>query len=692
MSRHTLRRSRVKRARVRTPVSNRRLSPQLAQPIEVGSEPDIRSFRMVFESVTCDECGTTVHVHRTCACGAWKPRQDEHVIKRRDALTGLYEQLSRPVEATESIDLDDAVVELSPWIADFFEALNIVGEPSGDAARARTQIETLVALRRRVAAVPRYRPSLALWDPLSVSLGHLAQMAATYLEAATSESPESAQPFESMAQSHLDDAAAAVRTLNDRLARWGGNRSIRLPDSLVGEASEAYQATNAHNLLDLDSRGQVLYARISGRIDPPPGIGLGLLLDIGHAGEALDEERLYMVAGGVYRRLSDRRERLLTLLADDGWRKDLLNARRVFYEARLSTETVLSGLSGERRMEVRAVLDLGARVTERVSATLIGLVVAAGSSRRVKRTADYTTIHQAARQAGFDDLLVGFDERVRKASAHEDYLVEEGHVLLLPGRGPAVRMADDALIDIVLAGLESAAAIFAGLDCVLAELEHPSAADRLGDLTVQDRVKIMMAVCGIHPTEVAVGAHHLAIAGTAMASVSLRPLSIFASIVSYLPPELSAARLRLKRTTGSITAEVELEPLRRFLTAEGIQKDIAFLEFLAGATIDNRPVFPRAHTRFMAATLAHRHLETPLAAARNDLGELAAFARRTRDIGLAESLDAFIAMRAANEGGPPAGPLVRRRLARLVTYGTTPPGAWNDGSLARDPPTGALPE
>jgi len=620
-------------------------------------------------------------VTRTCHCGAWLPRDDEHVARRRAAVGNLLlGRVVAPVVPSTPIDLGDALDALSPWIATLFEALDALGGRDADPSPVTSSVEALLELRSRAMAVPRLRPWLALWDPLRTVLDALAALARVELEAAIAPDPTTAQASEVVAQGYLDDAARGVRILNERLDSWGIETSIRLPHSLVAAASAVYDATGAENVVDLDGRGLPLYTRITGRAAAPAGVGVGLLLDLGHVDRALDEDRVYRVAATVYQRLDRHRQHLVALLDDPGWRADLLNARRVFYEAQLSTETLLRELAGERRLEVEAVLRLGSRLAERVSACLVGLVVAVDPVLSVGRTADYTTVHRAARQAALADLLMGFDERIRNADAHADFDVEDEHVVLGRNRTRAVRLPNDQLVDIVLAGVESSAAILAGLDCVLAELDHPSGRDRLLDLPLEPRLQILLAVSGVLTEQIELGRDRIEIHGTAMGSVSARPLSVIATISPYVPREFRRLRLHLKGRDATLVTDVSLGLLRRFLSGEGLAKETAFVEFLARASINGRVVFPRRHSRFMLATFAHRHLERPLAAAGGDLRTLVAVAQRLGDEELTESLTAFIAAKRAREGGPPAPRAARRAVERLATYLGTPPGPWNDGS------------
>lgn len=86
---------------------------------------------------------------------------------------------------------------------------------------------------------------------------------------------------------------------------------------------------------------------------------------------------------------------------------------------------------------------------------------------------------------------------------------------------------------------------------------------------------------------------------------------MIAIIAGQLPPEAQRLVLRLKRRTGTVVANVVLDPLRRFQSSDGLTKDLAFAEFLGRATLNGRPVLPQRHVRFMLATFVSGLLGRP---------------------------------------------------------------------------------
>jgi hypothetical protein len=649
---------------------------------DLEREANNRTFQLVFEGATCDDCRVTVPVTRSCPCGAWTPRDDEHVARRRAAVSDLRALLKTPATGEHPIAFGEAIDALSPWIADLFGGLNLLGGPGADASGVRAQVDALRLLSARVAANGRRRPGLALWDPLARLITSLGDLAATYIDAACAPDPGSAEALQAVGQRHLDEATKQIGLVNVRLDWWGLPSTIRLPDSAMAAATVAYDVTGAQDLVDLDRRGMPLYERITGKPVGPSGIGLGLLIDLGLVDRAFDEDRVYRVANLAYERLDKFRARFIELIDDPAWWADLLHARRVFYEAQLTAETLLRELAGDRRLEAGAVLRLGAQMTERVSGTLLGLMVGVAPSS-LKRTAPYDKIQTAAVAAGFGDALTGFDDRIRNADAHSDFDVGPDYVVLGRNRAKPEKVSDDELVDIVLASLESCAALLAAIDCVINEEGHKAGTDRLADLSTTELLAILLAASGVHPGRIELEADRLEISGSVHGNLGVNPITVIAFLAPSIPVDVRRFVFRLMRRDGTVVLKVALSPLRRFQAGEGLAKNAAFIEFLGRATLNGRVVFSRRHVRFMLAFYVHELLEATIAEVEAGGPLLAATARRLKDRELADALDAFLLMKRAREGGPPASKATVLTFKRLATYLAAPPGPWNDGSGPR---------
>lgn len=647
--------------------------------VEDDGETQTHTFLIVFEGVTCDDCNETVSVTTTCSCGAWAPREDKHVERRRLIVAGLRSELNARGQATQPADLQNAIDELQPWIAELFEGLALLGSDEADPSGVQRSIDRITSLWGRVLANGRQRPWLALWDPILALINELIAMTNAYLDALGASSPAEALPHQQAGQEHLDEAARQIGLVSVRLDWWGIDHSIQMPTSVVEAAAAAYDTTGAKNLVDLDAKGMALYQRITGKSNGPSGLGVGLLIDLGLVDRAFDEARVYRVAGLVYDFIDRNRAAFAALIGDTVRKADLTHAHQVFYESQLATETILRELAGNRRIEASAVLRLGAQMTERISGNLLNLVLSSGRSIPLRPTTDYDKIHASARGAGLGDALLGLDDRVRNADAHVDFEVGPDYVLLGRHRSHPEVVPDDELVDIVLSSVESCAAILAAVDCAIADGGLSVGPSPIDELPVEDRLSVLLAAAGAHPVKVSFRGDRVELSAEAFAGASLNPLSVIATIVGQIPVEARRAVLRLRRRNGSVIADVALEPLRRAQASDGLAQELAYVEFLGRASLNGRPVFPQRHSRFMLATFVHRMLNAPLEEVDAAVALLDATARHLRDNELAAAVWAFGVMRRSQDEGLPPPASARDAFLKLATY-LSPPGPWNDGS------------
>ena len=277
-------------------------------------EADQREFQVVFTSQTCDVCGATGHISEPCGCGATEAGRDPHVDRRRVLL--------QPLDTWDWVDdgadlgIGDVLETLDDWIPVLFAEADDVGARDGDPAVFIEHVAVLRRTRVRMGRVGLLRPWIAIWRPLTHVVDRLLDMATVYIEALTAATPAEAEACASQAQEWLDKAAEAIGVLSRRLDRWNLPGTVRLPDSAVRHAEVAYDVTEAVNLTDLDLKGRPLYERITGRTTAPTGIGVGLLLDVGHADDAFDDQRFWDAAGLAYRRIDARRGQFRKLLTD----------------------------------------------------------------------------------------------------------------------------------------------------------------------------------------------------------------------------------------------------------------------------------------------------------------------------------------------------------------------------------------
>jgi hypothetical protein len=645
---------------------------------------DLHEFLVAFTSETCDSCGMTVPASESCRCGQAQAHADPKVERRRLLLAPLL--LPSALDDAAPIDVADAVGQLGGWIPVLFQHLDDVGSREQDPAALIEHIQTLRRLGSRVGHVELLRPSVALWRPLTAVIEALLQMASAYVEALVAPDPSTAEENSGRGQEALNRAADAMHVVARRLDRWQIPGSIRLPGWLIARAEDAYDMTGAANLLDLDVKGQPLYERITGASGAPAGMGVGLLLDVGHVEDAFDEQRFWQVARVSYERLHNARSRLQELIVEPEWQDHIRVTRRHFYDALLKAQTLLETLGGDRRMEVDAVLELGAALTETVGPGLLRLVLAvqAKSPGDLLRR-DYTAILQMAAQTGLEQVLLGFDPAVRNADAHHDFRVLDSAVVLSGDRPRTV--LDDVLVDIVLAALESSAALFAALDCALADDGRSAALDRLDELPAEDILRILLAASGLTSVQLQIRRERLDVRCRSLASVDVRPLTIVASLLAFVPDAVINMRIAIRTGSGMVEARGPLASFRRWAASQGLAKDAAFIELAARWTIGRRPVASTAHVRFWAALRAVELVPIDLDQADKTLDILTQLGRRLGDKALVQALEGMRAAKHASFTGQPAPAEGEHRL-RLVEWLDSSPGPINDGPRPPVAPSG----
>jgi len=646
---------------------------------------DLQEFRVIFTSQTCDACGMTQPASESCRCGQAQARADPKVERRRLLLAPLLGPSA--LDDATPIDVAEAVEQLGSWIPVLFQHLDDVGSREQDPAALIEHIQTLRRLRSRVDHVELLRPSLALWQPLTVVIDALLDMTGEYVAALVAPGPSTAEGSSGRGQEALNKAADAIHVLARRLGRRDVPGNIRLPGWLIARAEDAYDVTGAANLMDLDVKGRPLYERITGAIGAPAGVGVGLLLDIGHVEDAFDEQRFWQVARVSYERLRDARFRFQELMVEPTWHDHIRVTRRHFYDALLKAEALLEALGGDRRMEVDAVLELGATLTETVGPGVLRLLLAvqARSPDDLLRR-DYTSILQMAAQAGLEQVLLGFDPAVRNADAHHDFRVLDVAVVLSGDQPRTVR--DDVLVDIVLSALESSAALFAALDCALADDGRSATLDRLDELPAEDMLRILLAASGLTSVQVQIRRERLDVRCRSLASVDVRPLTIVASLLAFVPDAVINMRIAIRTGSGMVDARGPLTSFRRWATSQGLAKDAAFIELIARWTIGRRPVASAAHVRFWAAVRAAELVYVDLDHADETLDILTQLGRRLGDKTLVEALDGMREAKHASVTGKPAPTEARHRMLRLTGWLGANPGPINDGPRPPVAPSG----
>jgi hypothetical protein len=656
-----------------------------------------------FSRAACDQCGAEVAVSEPCPCGAWKGKPDVLVDERQarlrvvvDAISALTDKpeiaLSQPPAAEPPLDMLSAATELlSPWIPEFFRLLNgsvETGEPFVDELRAH--VERLARLRSRLAAMHPPRPWIALWRPVQQTIDHVGAVARSYVDAAVAPTPEAALRGEQLGQAALDQAAASIALVSVRIGAWREEGTVRVPDSIVRAAARAYDLTGASDVVDLDRRANSIYARVAGRPATTRGIGVAVAVKTAHIADAFDEDRFWADARLAFDKLTRHQGILRRLLADPEWADALVHARRDLYDGLVETEVLLRGLrEGEERMEVDAVLHLGARIAESVARRFLGLLLGVAHPERATKLLQRkaAVVLEQAKQAGLGGLMYGFDDAIRNAAVHRDYHLTEDGVSFKPGTGEYEFLTYTQLVDRVLGALESATLLCVALDCATADVGLP-VADALPDMTLSDRVALMLGAAGIGDAVVETHDGVLRVVGRTRGGILIKPMLLVAFLVPTLPAQVATLDLTIERGDGStISASGPLAPFRR----EGEDppaREAVTVETLAKWKIDGRPVASRAYVRRWAAMVAARLLNDETAAPYDQLDTLIALARRLGDLELESALVAHLDVIRARQAGRVVPRHARRRQLRLVAWLRSAATDLNDGDA---PPSDHIP-
>jgi hypothetical protein len=187
-----------------------------------------------------------------------------------------------------------------------------------------------------------------------------------------------------------------------------------------------------------------------------------------------DERRFWQVAREMYQLLTTNPDWLTTLVADPIWLADMTSGTLSLWDAARLQHAAMTAVRHDRQA-IRVLLDYGQDLVEGLGKRYAATLVAA---RRSRPYGDYRALPSgnlliSMNDAGMSHLFTGVDRAIRTASAHEEFLVENDHVVLFDHGVEVERLEAPALADRILAGAESinalglgvlCAAIFAGVD------------------------------------------------------------------------------------------------------------------------------------------------------------------------------------------------------------------------------------
>ncbi len=555
----------------------------------------------------------------------------------------------------EALALEEASGVVGEWFDGFFEAYEASGEGSVDeaAGRLRVSLQELDVLHERARRARRLRPNHAIWAALDAVFSAYNDVRDTYLDALIATTVEEAEEAAARGQVALDSASAALDRFSSLADAWQSVHDANLADEhgdVMAGAEAVVALSGTADMVELDRKGAELFVRITeGDVACPSGFGLGLqLLDLAVEG-SMDPQRFWTMARTVYKLLAKHDVALRGLFSDTEWRRDLAAVSREARDAGFEAAAVAAAGANRRRL-VQSALRLAARQIERAAQPLLAtlLAIQARQPYASERRRDINAVLTRAAQAGLQDLLVGFDPKLRDADAHGEFELDDVGVRLTGTRGRLDYLTDDELVDITLAGTESVVALYWGVVAALVAAGVDT--DDLGEAVAAvvadaDKIKFVLLLNGWHDVEVHVDDAGVLARGTRDGA---NAFGLISAVVSVAPDDCATITLIATDETGTHTATGPAAPFRRWSGGDDEREmEIAFTLASMAWTIDGAPILTRAHTEKVYAYRALEALnpEVPLAAALKTLRALLDAARAIGSDDLAAAVAAGVRLR-----------------------------------------------
>lgn len=525
--------------------------------------------------VECSGCGQEREAERDCACGELG-EEDPLVAERQEALAPTVARLnegvragssSRPVDPTEWWDV------LGAWLE---ELLNVIAgacaDDRFDATEIDQQVQRLRDIEDEVAATPIRRPYVAARRALDGMLQHLREAAQHYLMALTTGTQDAVKSAGADAQEAIDAAHAQLRRFRE-IERRTELVEESAGEGVLGSLTGMVRAgmSSGIDLTDTDSlrtMGSELFARVTGRGDPPDGAGFGLVVSALQVEMIADERRYWQVVTDTCQRLLAHPERLTNLAADPAWQESFKAASAELAETGFELAPMLS--SGRQSSIVRSVIRLGAVLTERVAPPLLATVLTVAKGReysRVRRYDPMTLVKHVSDQRW--NLSLGLDAAIRDADAHRAYAVEGDGVRFFSDRREYDHLDWDEFPDRVLAGWETVLAAFTAIFSAMAALDlDVDVLDPVGAVDVEptEVIVFMAAFAGLTDVAAHVDNSELVVAASGPELPSLTHIGVILRDEA-IPDGVDTARFEIHTPDGQHTLSGPVGPFREFRMA-----------------------------------------------------------------------------------------------------------------------------
>lgn len=602
--------------------------------------------------VPCPDCGHSPAPHEADS--------DKQVRQRRARLARRLLGGSTPIRDEAPMGDPTGVFDaLEDVVGAFLQALVAAVDPSpgrNDALSA--PIEEFRRLRANVAASARRRPWIQTWRMVDELVSLITEMMDHFLLAIESATPQEAQQSAERAQRSLDVATHALDDLHSRLVL-----AERLADAAPAQAlqllaEEAFGRAGGSDVNALNSLGRPLYERLTGDLDMEPGSGVGLVLTDVQAEFLLDPDRLWRVAGEVFRYATDRGTRFSTAVQDPHWAREFHRSIGAMHDAALDFR-VLAPAAQRDQDVVRAFLTLAQDLHESARALLATLVALKGNAPVSKwLSSDTADLVRVLDQRGLGGWVGGLSPAIRHARAHLRFTIEDDGIHLQKGDGFEDVIPTDVLVDNVLAAQESLLALTTGVVHAAAHLGADiSEFDVLLSLglAVEEVVPIILGFFGYDDTIAVVEQGDHLVIDVRNLNPGVGTLSVVAGLVPYLPSAIETMELRATNNAAGVLAG-PLEPFRTSSeTSDDVDRQLAVVRAARRWTVEGDPVLSRDYARKLVAMFASGALSESPAAMVRSIRRLRDYCKNLDDAEMAESLEALLRVQRAHLlGQPPA--------------------------------------
>jgi len=572
-----------------------------------------------FSRIVCRQCGDKRIVGVVCPTCGEEPDEREVDPDRQRRV-----RLART--ALEILDgpAPDASPELSPlaaviWgrmLVVFDDLLGAVMAANGDAREEPTLMNAIIVFRQLegdVAATPRLRPWIDLWTAVEDVLSRLRTIVRHYLLGAAADTPLEAQREAQAAQRELDEAADPAAALSKRMEDWARVDAAETIDKAVAVLAEiAFERSGARNLLEFDHAGYTVYERVSGMKTSLQGLGVGLNFIAEQARGPFDESRVWRVAQESFSLLTADSNWLATTVNDSVWRNDHKAALEKLWDAGHLHTAALAAVRHDRQT-IRAMLGVGRDFVESTGKRYLATVIAASKKTPYAKYRDQSAgnLLIAAEQMGLASLVAGLDRTVRIASAHDEFALEGGEVILMDRGVEVERLSIGVLVDRVLTGVETTLALGLGVLCAAIHggIEPDQVLPDLDALGVEPEEALAWVLASSGWRDVQVRMEGGVVTASGTADEGLLTMSHVAALIPRIPDGCKGVTVLAETRAGQQELQGPFEPFRVFQAAtDELEKQVRHVELLRSWVRDGTPLVSETQARKIVSVLSLQSL------------------------------------------------------------------------------------